>query len=109
MGESGKQEEAQLAAYHPANDLAELTASIIQALASGVSTREMRNVQAGAAGVGKSKVSRLWQQAGHKFGKEFRDRDIASQNWGALMLDRIRLSKDRPAFVECTRFLYQGL
>ena len=77
---SGKQEEVQLATYQAANDPEALTASIIQALASGVSTREMQNVKPEAPGVGKSNVSRYWKDAGHKFVDEFRSRDIASQD-----------------------------
>ena len=97
--ESGHQEEVKLETYQAANDTEQLTASIIQALASGVSTREMKNVKPGAPGVGKSNVSRYWKQAGDKFVDEFRNRDIASQNWVALMLDGIRLSKDQLAVV----------
>ncbi len=97
--ESGKQEEVHLATYQAANDPEALTASIIQALASGVSTREMQNVKPNAPGVGKSNVSRHWKDAGHKFVDEFRSRDIASQDWVVLMLDGIRLSKDQLAIV----------
>lgn len=91
--------EIKLATYQAANDPAQLTASIIQALASGVSTREMKNVKQASPGVGKSNVSRLWQQAGHQFVDEFRGRDLSKQNWVALMLDGIRLSKDQLAIV----------
>ena len=65
-----------------------------QALASGVSTREIKNVKPDSPGVSKSNVSRHWQQVGHKFVDEFRGRDLSSQNWVAMMLDGIRLSKD---------------
>lgn len=91
--------EINLATYQAANDPEKLTASIIQALASGVSTREMQNVKPASPGVGKSNVSRLWQQAGHRFVEEFRGRDLSKQNWVALMLDGIRLSKDQLAIV----------
>ena len=58
--ESGQQEEVKLASYQAANDPAALTASILQALSSGVSTREMQKVKPGAPGVSKSwKVLRL--------------------------------------------------
>jgi transposase-like protein len=97
--ESGKQKEVKLATYQAANNPEELTASIIQALASGVSTREIQNVKPGAPGVSKSNVSRYWQQAGSQFVDEFRGRDISRQNWVALMLDGIRLSKDQLAVV----------
>ena len=95
----GNEREVQLATYQAANDPEQLTASIVQALASGVSTREMQNVKPESAGVSKSNVSRLWQQVGHKFVDEFRSRDISSQNWVAMMLDGIRLSKDQLAIV----------
>ena len=97
--ESGQQEEVKLASYQAANDPAALTASIIQALSSGVSTREMQKVKPGAPGVSKSNISRLWQQAGSKFVDELRGRDISNQNWVGLMLDGIRLSKDQLAVV----------
>ena len=95
----GNEREVQLATYQAANDPEQLTASIVQALASGVSTREMQNVKPESAGVSKSNVSRLWQQVGHKFVDEFRSRDISSQNWVTMMLDGIRLSKDQLAIV----------
>ena len=96
---SGGSSEVQLETYQAANDTGELSAAIIQALASGVSTREMQKVQPGSPGVSKSNVSRLWQQAGLKFVNEFRERDLSQQNWVGLMLDGIRLSKDQLAVV----------
>ena len=96
---NGNQQEVKLATYQAANDPEQLSASIVQALASGVSTREMQNVKPESAGVSKSNVSRLWKQVGHKFVDEFRSRDISSQDWVALMLDGIRLSEDQLAIV----------
>ena len=87
----GNEQEVRLTTYQAANDPEQLTASIVQALASGVSTREMQNVKPESAGVSKSNVSRLWQQVGHKFVDEFRSRDISSQNWAALMLSLIHI------------------
>ena len=98
-GAGGAQQEVKLATYQAAGDVEQLTASIIQALASGVSTREIKNVKPDSPGVSKSNVSRHWQQAGHKFVDEFRGRDLSSQNWVAMMLDGIRLSKDQLAVV----------
>lgn len=95
----GKQREVKLASYNAACDPSQLSDSIIQALASGVSTREMNNVKPDSPGVGKSNVSRLWQQAGQKFVEEFRSRDLSSQNWVAMMVDGIRLSKEQLAVV----------
>ena len=96
---NGVQQEVNLASYQAAGDPEQLTASIIQALASGVSTREIKNVKPDSPGVSKSNVSRHWQQVGHKFVDEFRGRDLSSQNWVAMMLDGIRLSKDQLAVV----------
>jgi putative transposase len=96
---NGVQQEVNLATYQAAGDPEQLTASIIQALASGVSTREIKNVKPDSPGVSKSNVSRHWQQVGHKFVDEFRGRDLSSQNWVAMMLDGIRLSKDQLAVV----------
>ncbi len=95
----GIEHEVKLATYQAANDPEQLTASIVQALASGVSTREMQNVKPESPGVSKSNVSRHWQQVGHKFVDAFRSRDISKQNWVVLMLDGIRLSKDQLAIV----------
>jgi putative transposase len=92
-------QEVKLATYQAANDPEQLNASIIQALSSGVSTREMQNMKPSSPGVGKSNVSRLWQDVGHKFVDEFRGRDLSKQSWVALMLDGIRLSKDQLAIV----------
>lgn len=96
---NGFQQEVNLGTYQAAGDPEQLTASIIQALASGVSTREIKNVKPDSPGVSKSNVSRHWQQVGHKFVDEFRGRDLSSQNWVAMMLDGIRLSKDQLAVV----------
>ena len=96
---NGVQQEVNLGTYQAAGDPEQLTASIIQALASGVSTREIKNVKPDSPGVSKSNVSRHWQQVGHKFVDEFRGRDLSSQNWVAMMLDGIRLSKDQLAVV----------
>jgi len=96
---NGVQQEVNLGTYQAAGDPEQLTALIIQALASGVSTREIKNVKPDSPGVSKSNVSRHWQQVGHKFVDEFRGRDLSSQNWVAMMLDGIRLSKDQLAVV----------
>jgi len=96
---AGVQQEVKLATYDAAGDSQQLAASIVQALASGASTGEIKNVKPDSPGVGKSNVSRLWQRVGHKFVEEFRNRDLSSPNWVALMLDGIRLSKDQLAVV----------
>ena len=66
---------------------------------SGVSTREIKNVQPDPQGTSKSNVSRLWQSAGHQFVDQLRDRDLSRFDWAVLMLDGIRLSKDQLAIV----------
>lgn len=97
--QSGKPREVQLASYRAACDPEQLTGSIIQALASGVSTREVKNVKPNSPGVSSSNVSRRWQHVGQKFVDEFRGKDLSKPVWVALMLDGIRLSKDQLAVV----------
>jgi len=97
--QSAKPREVQLASYRAACDPEQLTGQIIQALASGVSTREIKNVKPNSPGVSKSNVSRHWQHVGQKFVDEFRNKDLSKPNWVALMLDGIRLSKDQLAIV----------
>jgi transposase-like protein len=91
--------EVPLATYQSANNPAELHASILSALAAGVSTREVKNVQPKSPGAGRSSVSELWKLAGHKFVNELRGKDLSQQDWAILMLDGIRLSKDQLAIV----------
>lgn len=91
--------EVPLATYQSANNPAELHASILSALAAGVSTREVKNVQPKSPGAGRSSVSELWKSAGHKFVNELRGKDLSQQDWAILMLDGIRLSKDQLAIV----------
>ena len=97
--QSAKPREVHLASHRAACDPEQLTGSIIQALASGVSTREMKNVKPNSLGVSKSNVSRHWRHVGQKFVDEFRSKDLSKPNWVALMLDGIRLSKDQLAIV----------
>jgi transposase-like protein len=95
----GSTREVPLATYQSANNPAELHASILSALAAGVSTREVKNVQPKSPGAGRSSVSELWKSAGHKFVNELRGKDLSQQDWAILMLDGIRLSKDQLAIV----------
>jgi putative transposase len=97
--DSGASQEVPLATYRAACDPAQLSESIILALSSGVSMREMENIKPNSPGVKKSNVSRHWQQVGHRFVDELRDKDLSKPNWVALMLDGIRLSKDQLAIV----------
>lgn len=96
---SGGSHEVPLATYQAACDPQQLADSIVQALASGVSTRELKNVKPNSPGVGRSNVSRLWQEVGHKFVDQLRGKDLSAENWAVLMLDGIRLSKDQLAVV----------
>lgn len=96
---SGTSHEVRLATYQAAVDPAQLTASIVQALSSGVSTREVKNVKPNSPGVSKSNVSRHWQEVGQQFVDQFRGKDLSKENWVVLMLDGIRLSKDQLAVV----------
>jgi putative transposase len=99
VDESGSSREVPLATYQAACDPQDLTISIVQALASGVSTREIKNVKPKSPGVGRSNVSRHWQAVGHKFVDQLRQKDLSAENWVVLMLDGIRLSKEQLAVV----------
>ena len=99
VDDSGGSHEVLLATYQAACDPQQLSASIVQSLASGVSTREVKNVKPNSPGVGRSNVSRLWQEAGHKFVDQLREKDLSAENWVVLMLDGIRLSKEQLAVV----------
>lgn len=97
--DDGGSEEVTLSTYEAARDPRQLQDSIITALAHGVSTRDVKKLKPNSPGVGKSNVSRHWQSVGHKFVDELRSRDLSSENWAALMLDGIRLSKEQLAVV----------
>jgi putative transposase len=94
---NGSSSEVTLESYRSAGNPDELQASIISALMAGVSTREVKRIQPGAPGVGRSNVSRYWQKAGANFVEELRGRDLAERDWAILMLDGIRLSSDQLA------------
>ncbi len=96
---AGRSQEVSLATYRSACDPQQLQASIVTALTAGVSTRDLKTVQPKSPGVGKSNVSRLWQNAGHQFVEALRGHDLSEQDWLVLMLDGIRLSKDQLAVV----------
>lgn len=95
----GTSEEVELASYRVAKDPEQLQSQIIQAIASGVSTRNVQEVKPNSPGVKRSNASRLWQEAGSKFIEQLRSKDLQSTTWCALMLDGIRLSKDQTAVV----------
>jgi transposase-like protein len=88
-----------LKTYQSGRNPEELTKSIIEAVAAGVSTREIKKVLPRSPGVGKSNVSRHWQKAGSEFVDRLRSADIASKDWVVLMLDGIRLSSEQLAVV----------
>lgn len=91
--------EVTLETYQAARCPQQLHRSIVSALAAGVSTREVSQVQPNSPGVSKSNVSRLWQSVGHKFVDALRGQDLAEKDWAILMLDGIRLSRDQLAVV----------
>ncbi len=62
-----KPREVRLASYRAACDPEQLTGAMIQALASDVSTREVKNVKSNSPGVSKSNVSMHWQHVGQNF------------------------------------------
>jgi transposase-like protein len=95
----GSSEEVELSTYRTANDPEQLQQAVIQAIASGVSTRSVRDVKPKSPGVGRSSVSTLWQDAGSRLVDELRSRDLATTQWCVLILDGIRLSKDQTAVV----------
>lgn len=95
----GSTTEVALASYQSARHPERLQASILAALMAGVSTRQIKNVQPDPRGTSKSNVSRHWQQAGHKFVAQLRERDLSQFDCVVLMLDGIRLSKDQLAIV----------
>lgn len=95
----GRSQEVTLESYRAASDPAQLQADVVRALMSGVSTREMSNVKPKSPGVGRTKVSQLWEQAGSRLVEQLRGRDLSGPTWCAMMLDGIRLSKDQVAVV----------
>lgn len=95
----GSSREVQLASYASANDPEQLEGHVLQALMSGVSTRQMADVKPKSPGVSRSSVSRLWQDAGSRLVEELRGRDLRQHSWCILMLDGIRLSSDQVAVV----------
>ena len=95
----GSSHEVELGSYRVAKDPQQLQAQIVQAIVSGVSSRNIEEIKPNSPGVKKSNVSRLWQEAGSKFIEQLRGKDLSSITWCALMLDGIRLSKDQTAVV----------
>lgn len=95
----GGSEEVGLETYRAASDPGELEASILAALESGVSTREVGRVVPETFGTSRSSVSRLWCEAGHEFVDELRGRDLTRDDWVVLMLDGIHLSDEQMAIV----------
>ncbi len=80
--EGGSSSEVQLETYQAASDSSQLKTSIVEALAAGVSTRDLAGVQSEKApGVSKSNVSRHWQTVGHKFVDQLRGVDLSTQDW----------------------------
>jgi putative transposase len=95
----GSSEEVELPSYRAAKDPQQLQADVIQAIVSGVSTREIESIKPNAPGVSRSSASRLWQAAGSKFIDALRGKDLTTRAWCVLMLDGIRLSKEQVAVV----------
>ena len=93
----GSSREVELASYRVAKDPEQLQAQVVQAIMSGVSTREVESIKPNSPGVSRSNASRLWQEAGSKFIDALRGKDLTTQTWCVLMLDGIRLSKEQVA------------
>jgi transposase-like protein len=96
---NGSTSEVSLASYESANNPDELRGSIVNALISGVSSREVRQTHPKSPGVGRSNVSRLWQSVGHKFVDALRGKDLSAHDWVVMMIDGIRLSPEQTAVV----------
>jgi len=96
---NGQSEEVRLTTYAAATEPGQLEEMLIRALIAGASGREMKNVHPDSPKTSRSSVSRLWAKEGTKLVEQLRTRDIASQDWLALMLDGIRLSKEQLAVV----------
>jgi putative transposase len=94
---TGSSREVPLESYTCASDPEQLQQQVIQALMSGVSTRQMSAVKPKSPGVSRSSVSRLWQEAGSRLVEELRSRDLSRVTWCALLADGIRLSDDQVA------------
>jgi len=97
--QDGSTEEVGLATYASAQEPGQLDDILLRAILAGASGREMKQVHPESPKTSKSSVSRLWKREGAKLVARLRERDIASQDWLALMLDGIRLSKDQLAVV----------
>jgi len=95
----GSTAEAELVAYRAAREPGELHAMLIRALTGGVSTRDQKRVHPESPGVSKSNISRLFAAEGGRIFEEFRRRDIARNDWLALMLDGVRLANEVWAIV----------
>lgn len=96
----GSSSEVVLSTYAAARCPRQLQESIVQAMMSGVSTREVSQVHGDSApGVSKSNVSRHWQAAGEQFVSSLRGRDLSQTDWAILLLDGIHLSGDQMAIV----------
>ena len=97
--QDGSTAEVRLATYASAQEPGQLDDMLLRAIIAGASGREMRQVHPDSPRTSKSSVSRLWKKEGVKLVARLRERDIASEEWLALMLDGIRLSKDQMAVV----------
>jgi transposase-like protein len=95
----GSRDEVRLETYASAQEPGELEEMLLRAVIAGASGREMQGVHPASPKTSKSSVSRLWKKEGAKLVASLRDRDISSQEWPALMLDGIRLSKEQTAVV----------
>lgn len=97
--DNGDTEEVQLTSYAAAQDPGELHAALLRALCGGVSTREQQSVFPESPAASKSSISRLWAQEGARVFEEFRERNIAREDWLVLILDGIRLTNELWAVV----------
>jgi len=92
-------EEVALSSYAAGREPGELHAMLLRALVGGVSTRDQQEVHPESPKASRSSVSRLFAQEGARIFEEFRERDIARDDWLALMLDGVRLADELWAVV----------
>jgi len=97
--QGGDSVEIDLSSYQVAREPGALHEMLLRSLIGGVSTREQRYVHPDSPNVSRSSISRLFTREGARIFEEFRQRDIAREDWLVLMLDGVRLAHELWAVV----------
>jgi putative transposase len=97
--QGGGSVETDLSSYQAAREPGALHEMLLRSLIGGVSTREQCRVHPDSPNVSKSSISRLFTREGARIFEEFRQRDIAREDWLVLMLDGVRLAHELWAVV----------